>query len=147
MQISTNLTDKYFVKCRSYLLKGAPTGSQLKENMDHWQLHAVYYPPLLRSATVKKFMVGYEMLAQAQRDLTAEQASIYFLSIIVKIDRKDLASTHAWGAKEEGENYNDKLFCGEMKAFCDHLYSIRTFTLEWKFSVSFEVTEEAGTKE
>jgi UDPglucose--hexose-1-phosphate uridylyltransferase len=41
----------------------------------HWQLHAHFYPPLLRSATVKKFMVGYEMLAEAQRDLTAEQAA------------------------------------------------------------------------
>ena len=42
--------------------------------MSHWQLHAIYYPPLLRSASVKKFMVGYEMHAEAQRDLTAEQA-------------------------------------------------------------------------
>lgn len=42
---------------------------------DHWQLHAHFYPPLLRSATVKKFLVGYEMLAEAQRDLTAEQAA------------------------------------------------------------------------
>ncbi|MFH1570376.1 MAG: UDP-glucose--hexose-1-phosphate uridylyltransferase [Gemmatimonadota bacterium] len=42
---------------------------------DHWQLHAHFYPPLLRSATVKKFMVGYEMLAEAQRDLTAEGAA------------------------------------------------------------------------
>ena len=41
----------------------------------HWQLHAHYYPPLLRSATVKKFMVGYEMLGEAQRDITAEQAA------------------------------------------------------------------------
>jgi UDPglucose--hexose-1-phosphate uridylyltransferase len=41
----------------------------------HWQLHGHFYPPLLRSATVKKFMVGYEMLAEAQRDLTAEQAA------------------------------------------------------------------------
>ena len=41
----------------------------------HWQLHAHFYPPLLRSATVKKFMVGYEMLASPQRDLTAEQAA------------------------------------------------------------------------
>ena len=41
----------------------------------HWQLHAHFYPPLLRSATVKKFMVGYEMLAEAQRDLTAEKAA------------------------------------------------------------------------
>lgn len=41
----------------------------------HWQLHAHYYPPLLRSATVRKFMVGYEMLAEAQRDLTPETAA------------------------------------------------------------------------
>ncbi len=41
----------------------------------HWQLHAHFYPPLLRSATVRKFLVGYEMLAEAQRDLTAEQAA------------------------------------------------------------------------
>ncbi|SMF24777.1 UTP-hexose-1-phosphate uridylyltransferase [Alteromonadaceae bacterium Bs31] len=40
-----------------------------------WQLHAHFYPPLLRSATVRKFMVGYEMLAEAQRDLTPEQAA------------------------------------------------------------------------
>ena len=44
-------------------------------NMDHWQVHAHFYPPLLRSATVRKFMVGYEMLAETQRDLTAEQAA------------------------------------------------------------------------
>jgi len=41
----------------------------------HWQLHAHFYPPLLRSASVRKFMVGYEMLAEAQRDLTAEEAA------------------------------------------------------------------------
>ena len=51
---------------------GAP-----QDNNDdgHWQLHAHFYPPLLRSATVRKFMVGYEMLGEAQRDLTAEQAA------------------------------------------------------------------------
>lgn len=38
-------------------------------------LHAHYYPPLLRSATVRKFMVGYEMLSQPQRDITAESAA------------------------------------------------------------------------
>jgi UDPglucose--hexose-1-phosphate uridylyltransferase len=45
------------------------------ENYDYWQLHAHFYPPLLRSATVRKWMVGYEMMAQAQRDITAEQAA------------------------------------------------------------------------
>ncbi|MFT5542167.1 MAG: UDPglucose--hexose-1-phosphate uridylyltransferase [Glaciecola sp.] len=41
----------------------------------HWRLHAHFYPPLLRSASVKKHMVGYEMLAESQRDLTAETAA------------------------------------------------------------------------
>jgi galactose-1-phosphate uridylyltransferase, family 1 len=39
----------------------------------HWHMH--FYPPLLRSATVKKFMVGYEMLANPQRDITPEMAA------------------------------------------------------------------------
>jgi UDPglucose--hexose-1-phosphate uridylyltransferase len=38
-------------------------------------LHLHFYPPLLRSATVKKFMVGYEMMANPQRDVTAEQSA------------------------------------------------------------------------
>jgi UDPglucose--hexose-1-phosphate uridylyltransferase len=49
----------------------APTdGKDYKEW--HWHIH--FYPPLLRSASIKKFMVGYEMLAQPQRDLTPEKA-------------------------------------------------------------------------
>lgn len=51
---------------------GAPIDGRKNE---HWLLHAHFYPPLLRSATVKKFMVGYEMLAEPQRDITAEQAA------------------------------------------------------------------------
>lgn len=51
---------------------GAP---YLPGDHSHWILHAHFYPPLLRSATVRKFMVGYEMLAEAQRDLTSEQAA------------------------------------------------------------------------
>ncbi|MFO7700490.1 MAG: UDP-glucose--hexose-1-phosphate uridylyltransferase [Acidimicrobiia bacterium] len=42
---------------------------------DHWRLHAHIDPPLLRSATVRKFMVGYELAAESQRDLTAEFAA------------------------------------------------------------------------
>lgn len=44
------------------------------DNKEHpeWHFHMHFYPPLLRSATVKKFMVGYEMLAEPQRDITAE---------------------------------------------------------------------------
>jgi UDPglucose--hexose-1-phosphate uridylyltransferase len=47
------------------------------DGQDHPEthLHAHYYPPLLRSATVRKFMVGYEMLSNPQRDLTAESAA------------------------------------------------------------------------
>lgn len=41
----------------------------------HWTLHAHFYPPLLRSASVRKFMVGYEMMAEPQRDLTPEHAA------------------------------------------------------------------------
>ena len=51
---------------------GAPTTGG---EWAHWQLHAHFYPPLLRSATIKKFMVGYEMLGEPQRDLTPEQAA------------------------------------------------------------------------
>ncbi len=50
----------------------APTNG--KEN-NHWHWHMSFYPPLLRSATVKKFMVGYEMFGMPQRDITAENAA------------------------------------------------------------------------
>ena len=45
------------------------------EANNHWHWHMSFYPPLLRSATVKKFMVGYEMFGSPQRDITAEQAA------------------------------------------------------------------------
>ncbi|MEL7448523.1 MAG: UDP-glucose--hexose-1-phosphate uridylyltransferase [Pseudomonadota bacterium] len=41
----------------------------------YWQLHAHIYPPALRSATIPKFMVGFELLAEKQRDITAESAA------------------------------------------------------------------------
>ncbi len=50
---------------------GAPAGG----DGTHWQVHAHFNPPLLRSATIRKFMVGYEMFAEAQRDLTPETAA------------------------------------------------------------------------
>jgi UDPglucose--hexose-1-phosphate uridylyltransferase len=65
---------------------GAPYGVPDGDD-DHWQLHAHFYPPLLRSATVKKFMVGYELLAEAQRDLTAEQAAARLRSLYEIHDR------------------------------------------------------------
>ncbi len=56
---------------------GAPheAGRADDQGLRHWQLHAHFYPPLLRSATVRKFMVGFEMLGEAQRDLTPEAAA------------------------------------------------------------------------
>jgi UDPglucose--hexose-1-phosphate uridylyltransferase len=51
----------------------APTGPD-REAADHWQLHAHLYPPLLRADT-RKWMVGYELLAEPQRDLTPEEAA------------------------------------------------------------------------
>lgn len=51
----------------------APTNG---ESNAHWHWHMSFYPPLLRSATVKKFMVGYEMFGSPQRDITPEQAAI-----------------------------------------------------------------------
>lgn len=63
---------------------GAPDGPA-HEGYEYWQLHAHFYPPLLRSATVKKFIVGFELLAEAQRDLTAEQAAVRL---------RDLPETH-----------------------------------------------------
>ncbi len=50
----------------------APTNG--KKN-NHWHWHMSFYPPLLRSATIKKFMVGYEMFGSPQRDITAEIAA------------------------------------------------------------------------
>jgi UDPglucose--hexose-1-phosphate uridylyltransferase len=55
-----------------------------------WHLHAHYFPPLLRSATVRKFMVGYELLAEPQRDVTPESAAerLRRLSETHYLDRK-----------------------------------------------------------
>jgi UDPglucose--hexose-1-phosphate uridylyltransferase len=51
---------------------GAPCDG---EAHPEWQLHAHFYPPLLRSATVRKFMVGFELLGSPQRDITPESAA------------------------------------------------------------------------
>ncbi len=64
----------------------APTDG--KEH-NEWHFHMHFYPPLLRSATIKKFMVGYEMLAEPQRDITPEQ-SAKILSILSTIHYKKI---------------------------------------------------------
>jgi UDPglucose--hexose-1-phosphate uridylyltransferase len=51
------------------------------ESHEYFHLHAHFYPPLLRSATVRKFMVGYEMLAMPQRDITAEAAAAHLREV------------------------------------------------------------------
>jgi UDPglucose--hexose-1-phosphate uridylyltransferase len=71
---------------------GAPTG---EGDWSHWHLHAHFYPPLLRSATVKKFMVGYEMMAEAQRDLTPEQAAEKLRSMSVNHWKTNLTAKNA----------------------------------------------------
>ena len=50
----------------------APTNN---EQNKEWHMHMSFYPPLLRSANIKKFMVGYEMFGEPQRDITPEQAA------------------------------------------------------------------------
>jgi UDPglucose--hexose-1-phosphate uridylyltransferase len=62
------------------------------ETIAHWQLHAHIFPPLLRSATVRKHMVGYEMLAEPQRDLTPEAAA----KTLQALARGGSRSAHEW---------------------------------------------------
>lgn len=76
-EVMKKLTSRYdnLFRCSfpySMGFHGAPFDG--KDN-PHWQTHAHFYPPLLRSMTVRKFMVGYELLAEVQRDLTPEQAA------------------------------------------------------------------------
>lgn len=59
---------------------------------DSFCFHMHFYPPLLRSAQVKKFMVGYEMLAEAQRDLTPENAASVLRELPDRLARHDLRS-------------------------------------------------------
>ena len=60
---------------------GAPTD---EGNYQSWQLHAHIYPPLLRSAAIRKFMVGYELLAECQRDLLPEEAAARLRAAVVR---------------------------------------------------------------
>ncbi|QTD36915.1 UDP-glucose--hexose-1-phosphate uridylyltransferase [Polaribacter batillariae] len=74
ISVITKAYDKLFNTSFPYSsgIHQAPTNG--KEN-NHWHWHMSFYPPLLRSATVKKFMVGYEMFGSPQRDITAEIAA------------------------------------------------------------------------
>ncbi|MFT5214795.1 MAG: UDPglucose--hexose-1-phosphate uridylyltransferase [Patiriisocius sp.] len=74
ISVITKAYDKLFNTSFPYSsgIHQAPTNGQENE---HWHWHMSFYPPLLRSATVKKFMVGYEMFGSPQRDITAEIAA------------------------------------------------------------------------
>lgn len=54
----------------------ADPAADLREQEAAWHFHIHYFPPLLRSATVRKFMVGFELLGMPQRDITAESAAL-----------------------------------------------------------------------
>jgi UDPglucose--hexose-1-phosphate uridylyltransferase len=73
ISVITKAYDKLFNTSFPYSsgIHQAPTNGK---NNNHWHWHMSFYPPLLRSATVKKFMVGYEMFGSPQRDITAESA-------------------------------------------------------------------------
>jgi UDPglucose--hexose-1-phosphate uridylyltransferase len=74
ISVTTKAYDKLFNTSFPYSsgIHQAPTNGKTNE---HWHWHMSFYPPLLRSATVKKFMVGYEMFGSPQRDITVEIAA------------------------------------------------------------------------
>ena len=74
ISVLTKAYDKLF-NCSFPYSSGIHQAPTNGENNNHWHWHMSFYPPLLRSATVKKFMVGYEMFGSPQRDITAEIAA------------------------------------------------------------------------
>ena len=81
ISVLTKVYDKLFDCSFPYScgIHQAPTNAEKNE---FWHWHMSFYPPLLRSATVKKFMVGYEMFGMPQRDITAEFAAAQLKSLI-----------------------------------------------------------------
>jgi UDPglucose--hexose-1-phosphate uridylyltransferase len=78
----TKAYDKLF-ECSFPYSSGIHQSPTNGENNKHWHWHMSFYPPLLRSATVKKFMVGYEMFGSPQRDITAEQAADRLKALVI----------------------------------------------------------------
>jgi len=74
ISVLTKAYDKLF-NCSFPYSSGIHQAPTNGEDNNHWHWHMSFYPPLLRSATVKKFMVGYEMFGSPQRDITAEIAT------------------------------------------------------------------------
>lgn len=79
--VITKTYDKLF-ECSFPYSSGIHQAPTDNKNNQHWHWHMSFYPPLLRSATVKKFMVGYEMFGMPQRDITPEQAALRLKALI-----------------------------------------------------------------
>ena len=74
LQAVTSTYDRVFDTPFPYSMGLHPAPCDGKEHPE-WQFHAHFYPPLLRSATIRKFMVGFELLGGPQRDITPESAA------------------------------------------------------------------------
>ena len=74
ISVTTKAYDKIF-NCSFPYSSGIHQAPINGKSNNHWHWHMSFYPPLLRSATVKKFMVGYEMFGMPQRDITPESAA------------------------------------------------------------------------
>lgn len=81
ISVLTNTYDKLF-NCSFPYSSGIHQAPTTIENNEHWHWHMSFYPPLLRSATVKKFMVGYELFANPQRDITPESATVTLKNLV-----------------------------------------------------------------
>ena len=81
LQRVTSAYDKLFAAAFPYTMGFHQRPTDGEAHLE-CHLHAHFYPPLLRSATVRKFMVGYEMLAMPQRDITAEEAAARLRAVI-----------------------------------------------------------------
>ena len=74
LQAVTSTYDKVFDTPFPYSMGLHPQPCDGEQHLE-WHFHAHFYPPLLRSATIRKFMVGYELLGSPQRDITPESAA------------------------------------------------------------------------
>ena len=81
ISVLTSTYDKLF-NCSFPYSSGIHQAPATNEKNEHWHWHMSFYPPLLRSATVKKFMVGYELFANPQRDITPESATITLKNLV-----------------------------------------------------------------
>jgi len=70
----------------------APAGT---DEHPEWHFHAHFYPPLLRSATVRKFMVGFEMLGTPQRDITPESAAERLRSLTLSLETSQARTSNS----------------------------------------------------